>query len=164
MKYNYNKLWKKLIDLQISKTEMRISTGISTVALAKMGKGQQVSMDTLSKICEFLNCQLGDIVEIEFKPSAAGMTIKKLKEMYKGQYTEIEVYESTCDAQHYPTHFHTDNCRGIEQYNDNSIVGLYEFMNEEDYNNTIMANSSENADFSDWYGDKDAIVLCIMLK
>lgn len=43
-------------------------------------------------------------------------------------------------------------------------VGLYELMNEEEYNNTLMANGDIYADFEDWYGDKDAKVLCIMIK
>ena len=64
MKYSYNKLWKMLIDRKITKTEMRIQSGISTNMLAKMGKDEPVSMETLAKICTALQCGIDDIVEI----------------------------------------------------------------------------------------------------
>ncbi|MDD7201681.1 MAG: helix-turn-helix transcriptional regulator [Sphaerochaetaceae bacterium] len=64
MKYNYNRLWKMLIDKGMTKTEMRKQTGISTNVLAKMGKNEPVSMDSLAKICVALDCMLDDIVEI----------------------------------------------------------------------------------------------------
>lgn len=61
---SYNRLWKLLIDKGITKTEMRKSAGISTSVLAKMGKNESVSMDTLAKIAAVMNCGLDDIVEI----------------------------------------------------------------------------------------------------
>ena len=64
MAYSYNRLWKLLIDKKITKTEMRKLAGISTNILAKMGKGEAVSMDSLAKICVALGCTLNDIVEI----------------------------------------------------------------------------------------------------
>ena len=48
----------------MTKTEMRKLTGISTNMLAKMGRGEPVSMETLAKICTTLNCSIDDIVEI----------------------------------------------------------------------------------------------------
>lgn len=65
MIYNYNKLWKLLIDRNMTKTEMRIQTGISTNILAKMGKNEPVSMESLAKITTTLKCGLDDIVEIQ---------------------------------------------------------------------------------------------------
>lgn len=65
MAYSYNRLWKLLIDKKITKTEMRKLAGISTNILAKMGKGEAVSMDSLAKIATALNCGLDDIVEIQ---------------------------------------------------------------------------------------------------
>jgi len=65
MKYNYNRLWKLLIDKGMTKTEMRKQAGISTNVLAKMGRCEPVSMDSLAKIATALDCGLGDIVEIE---------------------------------------------------------------------------------------------------
>ncbi|MCI8336487.1 MAG: helix-turn-helix transcriptional regulator [Peptococcaceae bacterium] len=64
MAYSYNRLWKLLIDRKMSRTEMRKQAGISTNILAKMGKDEPVSMDSLAKICTTLNCGLDDIVEI----------------------------------------------------------------------------------------------------
>ncbi len=67
MTYNYNRLWKLLIDKGMIKTQMRLQTGISTNILAKMGKGEPVVMESLAKIATALNCGLDDIVEIEKK-------------------------------------------------------------------------------------------------
>ena len=65
MIYNYNRLWKLLINKGMTKTQMREAVGISTNILAKMGKGEPVAMDSLAKIATALNCGLDDIVEIE---------------------------------------------------------------------------------------------------
>ncbi len=65
MTYNYNRLWKLLIDKRMTKTEMRKAAGISTNILAKMGKDEPVAMDTLAKIATALQCGLDDIVEIQ---------------------------------------------------------------------------------------------------
>ncbi len=64
MIYNYNRLWKLLIDKGMTKTQMRKAAGISTNILAKMGKGEPVAMDSLAKITTALNCGLDDIVEV----------------------------------------------------------------------------------------------------
>lgn len=63
--YSYNRLWKRLIDKGMTKTEMRQQAGISTNILAKMGKGEPVAMESLAKICTALECGLDDIVEIQ---------------------------------------------------------------------------------------------------
>ena len=65
MTYNYNRLWKLLIDKGMTKTEMRLQAGVNTNILAKMGKGEPVAMESLAKIATALNCGLDDIVEIE---------------------------------------------------------------------------------------------------
>ena len=65
MMYSYNRLWKLLIDKKITKTDMRKQAGISTNILAKMGKGEPVSMESLAKICTVLDCGLDDIVKIK---------------------------------------------------------------------------------------------------
>lgn len=64
MKANYNKLWKKLIDKKMTKTDLRNATKISTSTLAKLGKDELVSPDVLAKICNFLDCSIGDIVDL----------------------------------------------------------------------------------------------------
>ena len=60
----YNKLWKILIDKKMSKTQLIKSAGISTNAMAKMGKDLDVRVETLVKICETLNCTMDDIIEL----------------------------------------------------------------------------------------------------
>ena len=64
MAVSYNKLWKKLIDLEMSRTELRLKAGFSTKALAKLGKNESVNVDILVKICAALNCEITDIMEI----------------------------------------------------------------------------------------------------
>lgn len=64
MIYNYNRLWKLLIDKGMTKTQMRKTAGISTNILAKMGKDEPVAMESLAKIATALQCGLDDIVEI----------------------------------------------------------------------------------------------------
>ena len=64
MAISYNKLWKLLIDKGMTKTAMRKEAGISTNILAKMGRNETVSMETLAKIANVLKCGLDDIVEI----------------------------------------------------------------------------------------------------
>ncbi len=60
----YNKLWKLLIDRNMKKKALRLATGISTTALAKLGKNEHVSTEILTKICDALECDLCDIVEL----------------------------------------------------------------------------------------------------
>lgn len=60
----YNKLWKLLIDKGMKKKDLRIKTGMTTTALAKLGKNEHVNTAILAKICKVLNCDLCDIVEL----------------------------------------------------------------------------------------------------
>lgn len=62
---NYNKLWKILIDKNLMKKDLIEMAGITTNAMAKMGKGGDVSTQVLSKICNVLDCKLEDIVELD---------------------------------------------------------------------------------------------------
>ena len=64
MAVSYNKLWKLLIDKNMKKMELRRAAGISTNALAKLGKNENVNTGVLEKICHVLNCQVADIMEI----------------------------------------------------------------------------------------------------
>lgn len=64
MAMNYNKLWKVLIDRNMMKKDLIQLAGISTNAMAKMGKGGDVSTQVLRKICTALECKIEDIVEI----------------------------------------------------------------------------------------------------
>ncbi len=64
MSISYKKLWKKLIDSDMTKTQLRIQADLGTATLAKLGKDQQVSMDVLLRICKVLNCNISDIMDV----------------------------------------------------------------------------------------------------
>ncbi len=62
MDVDYRKLWKLLIDKGIkNRTDLIKMAGISTNILAKLGKGEFISMDSMQKICKALDCDVGDI-------------------------------------------------------------------------------------------------------
>lgn len=63
MEISYNKLWKMLIDRNMNKTELKNKAQVSTNAIAKLGRNEAVSMDTMDKICKALNCNIGDVME-----------------------------------------------------------------------------------------------------
>ncbi|MBS6373838.1 MAG: helix-turn-helix transcriptional regulator [Erysipelotrichaceae bacterium] len=63
MRYSYKKLWIMLIEKELTKTELRLQTGSSTNMLARMGKDEAVSLDTLVKIATHLECGIDDIFE-----------------------------------------------------------------------------------------------------
>ena len=58
----YNKLWKLLIDKDMNKTELKEASGVSFNVLARMGKNETISFESLEKICDALNCDIGDII------------------------------------------------------------------------------------------------------
>ena len=60
----YKKLWKLLIDKNMNKTDLRTAAGITTTALAKLGKDEHVNTEVLAKICKVLECNIEDIVEV----------------------------------------------------------------------------------------------------
>ena len=68
---SYDPLWKTLIDKKMKKLDLCGEVGISTSTLAKMGKNEFVSMESLMKICSTLNCNVGDIMD--FLPESEGL-------------------------------------------------------------------------------------------
>ena len=64
MAVRYNKLWKLLIDKGMTKTQLIKAAGISTNAMAKLGKNEDVRVEVLGKICRTLECTMDDIMEI----------------------------------------------------------------------------------------------------
>ena len=64
MKVCYKKLWKLLIDKDMTRTELRLKAGISSVALAKLGKDEGVTTNILVKVCAALDCNIGDIMDV----------------------------------------------------------------------------------------------------
>lgn len=63
MEFCYNKLWKLLIDRNMMKKDLIAMTKITSTTMAKMSKGQPVSMDVLGRICAALKVNIGDIVD-----------------------------------------------------------------------------------------------------
>lgn len=64
VKISYKKLWKLLIDKDMTKTQLREKAMISSSSLAKLGKDENVTTSVLLKICEVLECDVSDIMEI----------------------------------------------------------------------------------------------------
>lgn len=64
MPISYDKLWKILIDKKMNRTDLKEKSGVSFNVLARMGKDEPISMESLEKICHTLSCDIGDIIEI----------------------------------------------------------------------------------------------------
>ncbi len=64
MEVSYNNLFKLLIDRGMKKTEFAKEVGISGNTLAKLSKNETISMDSIVRICRFLECDVGDIMEV----------------------------------------------------------------------------------------------------
>ena len=64
MSVSYDKLWKLLIDKKMNRTELKNAAGISFNVLAKMGKGETVSMESMLKVCKALDCDISDVMEV----------------------------------------------------------------------------------------------------
>ena len=61
----YNKLWKLLVDKKMSKCDLRKAIGVAPNTLTKLRRDEEVSMAILIRICEHLDCDIGDIVSLE---------------------------------------------------------------------------------------------------
>lgn len=64
MAVSYKKLWKLLIDKDMKKKDLQMTAGISWASVTKMSKGENVSMEVLIKVCQALNCNIGDIMDV----------------------------------------------------------------------------------------------------
>jgi hypothetical protein len=92
-------------------------------------------------------------------------TKEEVKKM-AAQAAEVEIYRFN-QADRYIRGIHTDNTACVDMSVGNlpdEFTGRVELMDEEEYGNTILANSSMDADFEDWYGSKDAKVLVVVLS
>lgn len=61
---SYKGLWKTLIDRDKKKTDLITEIGISSATLAKLSKNEYVSMETIVKMCKYLDCSISDICEV----------------------------------------------------------------------------------------------------
>lgn len=64
MKISYKKLWVLLIEKDISKPQLRKDLNLATGTMSKLNKGEEVALSILLRICEYLNCDIGDICEV----------------------------------------------------------------------------------------------------
>lgn len=67
MKVSYKKLWIRLIEKDISKPQFRRDLGIATGTMNKLNKGEEVALSILRRICEYLDCDIGDVCEFVSK-------------------------------------------------------------------------------------------------
>ena len=63
MKISYKKLWVMLIQRDITKVQLRADVGISAGTMSKLNKGEDVALSVVLRICDYLNCDIGDICE-----------------------------------------------------------------------------------------------------
>lgn len=63
MGFSYNKLWKLLIDKNMKKIDLQLAISTTPKTIAKMGRDENVSLDTIAKICEYFQCNIEDIIE-----------------------------------------------------------------------------------------------------
>lgn len=66
---SYNRLWKILIDKNMKRQDLKEVSGISTASIAKLGKGDNITTAVLLKICNALDCDLSDIMELVEEPN-----------------------------------------------------------------------------------------------
>lgn len=63
MVFSFDKLWKILIDQKMTKEDLRVALKLSPNTIAKMGRGDYVSLEVLHRICEHFNVQPGEVIE-----------------------------------------------------------------------------------------------------
>lgn len=68
VKVSYKRLWKLLIDLDMTKAQLQEKSGLSSGTMTKLRQSESVSMEALWKICSCLGCNIGDIVEFNMPP------------------------------------------------------------------------------------------------
>lgn len=67
MYISYQPLWNTLKERGMRKEDLRLAAGLTTNMIANMGKGEHISMKTLLRICEALNCDISDVIELAQK-------------------------------------------------------------------------------------------------
>lgn len=123
---SYRKLWKLLIDKNMKKTDLRRLSDISTNALAKLGKDENVSTEILTKICVALNCNIEDIMEVTYDNNSMLKTSLSRKDK---RFTTIELFAGAGGL-----------ALGVEKAGF-STLGLIEF--NKDAVDTLCANRSD---------------------
>lgn len=93
MKISYEKLFKILGEKGISRTALGDALDLSSATLAKLSKDEQISMTTLVGICEYLNCQPGDIMELKNEPDEDSLLYRLTEE--KNAKLKGSIYHQT---------------------------------------------------------------------
>ncbi len=119
MPVSYNNLWKLLIDKNMNKTELKEAAGISFNVMARMGKNESVSFESIEKICAVLGCNIGDVMSITVDSS----------EVNKKSPTTIELFAGAGGL-----------ALGIDKAGFNTL-GLIEF--DKDASDTLRCNRPE---------------------
>lgn len=73
--FDYAKLWKLLKDKNLKKVDLKREIGITPTTLAKLNRNENVSMDVLNRLCDFLECDIGDIIEHVYTPYKSDYTL-----------------------------------------------------------------------------------------
>lgn len=72
---SYMPLWHTLLDKNMRKEDLRVAAGLTTNMIANMGKNKGINMDTLEKICDALQCEITDVIELtDNRQDSAGKT------------------------------------------------------------------------------------------
>ena len=61
---SYKPLFRLLLERDMTKTQLREAVGFSSATLAKMSKGEYISLETIENICKYLDCKIEDVIEI----------------------------------------------------------------------------------------------------
>ena len=73
MNISYQPIWNTLKERGMRKEDLRLAAGLTTNMIANMGKGEHISMKTLLRICEALNCEITDVIElVSDEPASTG--------------------------------------------------------------------------------------------
>ena len=77
MHISYKPLWHTLLERDMRKEDLRLAAGMTTNMIANMSKeGKHISMDTLARICETLNCEITDVIElVSDEPASIGVPL-----------------------------------------------------------------------------------------
>ena len=78
MSVSYKKLWKLLIDKDMTKTDLRLAIGASSSTFAKLAHGEFISGDLTARICNALKCNVGDIMDVVLEEEDAEVDKKSL--------------------------------------------------------------------------------------
>ena len=96
-KVSYDPLWKKLIDLRMTKTELQDVAGFSKSTLAKMRKNEYVALEVIERICNTLDCDVSDVISV--LPAKEVLTaIRRVTDSYAGD-------EADQDSRWSPYHY-----------------------------------------------------------